>query len=369
MRSGLRTKEALAIILLTFAVVATTTLIHFSQLTRVLVQEVSGQAELIAKQIYAQSRRSLSQTHAGNPRDILRRDRELRSLLEASVGYSPYLLYALIADREGRTILHSEDEKEGSGAPNRPSFQELLSLGPVRRFQALYQEGKIYEATLPLRINGKPFGNIRLGIATSLLRRELNASVRQGLAIAGLALPLAWVVAMGFAHRKLGELRAMSLVDELTGLHNRRGFLFLAQQHVKIANRTKRGMLLLFADLDDMKQINDRLGHQQGDLALIDTATILKEIFREVDIIARIGGDEFAILAMEAAKDSADILRTRLQENFDACNAKGDRRYKLAISVGMSRYDPYTPCSIDELMARADASMYEQKQGKHRSER
>jgi diguanylate cyclase (GGDEF)-like protein len=143
----------------------------------------------------------------------------------------------------------------------------------------------------------------------------------------------------------------------------------LAQQHVKIANRTKRGMLLLFADLDDMKQINDRLGHQQGDLALIDTATILKEIFREVDIIARIGGDEFAILAMEAAKDSADILRTRLQENFDACNAKGDRRYKLAISVGMSRYDPYTPCSIDELMARADASMYEQKQGKHRSER
>lgn len=367
MRLGLRTKEALAIILLTFAVVGTTTLIHLSQLTRVIVQEVSGQAELIAKQIYAQSRRVLSHTHAGNPRDTLRRDRELRNLLEVSVGYSPYLLYALIADREGRTILHSEDGKEGSGASGRPGFQELLSLGPVARFQALYQEGNIYEATLPLSLNGKPFGSIRLGIATSLLRRELNASVRQGLAIAGLALPLAWLVAIGFAHRKLGELRAMSLVDELTGLHNRRGFVFLAQQHVKIASRTKRGMLLLYADLDDMKQINDRLGHHEGDLALIDTATILKETFREVDIIARIGGDEFGVIAIEVGKDSADILRIRLQENFDACNAKGGRPYKLAISVGVARYDPYIPCSIDELMARADASMYEEKQGKHQS--
>ena len=367
MRVGLRTKEALAIILLTFAVVATTTLIHFSQLTRVLVQEVSGQAELIAKQIYAQSRRSLSQTQSGNPREVLRRDRELRSLLEASVGYSPYLLYALIADREGRTILHSEDEKEDSGASNRRSFQELLSLGPVRRFQVLYQEGGIYEATLPLSLNGKPFGTIRLGIATSLLRRELNASLRQGVAIAGLALPLAWLVAMGFAHRKLGELRAMSLVDELTGLHNRRGFLFLAQQHVKIANRTKRGILLLFADLDDMKQINDRLGHHEGDLALIDTASVLKETFREADIVARIGGDEFAVIAIEGGEDSADILSARLQENFDARNANGGRRYQLAISVGMARYDPDNPCSIDELLARADASMYEQKQGKQQS--
>lgn len=367
MRLGLRTKEALAIILLTFAVVATTTLIHLSQLTRVIVQEVSGQAELIAKQIYAQSRRSLSQSHPGSPRDILRRDRELRNLLETSVGYSPYLLYALIADREGTTILHSEDGKEGSGASGRPGIQELLSLGPVARFQALYQKGNIYEATLPLSLNGKPFGSIRLGIATSLLRRELNASVRQGVAIAGLALPLAWLVAIGFAHRALAELRAMSLVDELTGLHNRRGFVFLAQQHVKISSRTKRGMFLLFADLDDMKQINDRLGHQQGDLALTDTAGILKETFREADIIARIGGDEFAILAIEAGKDSAEILEARLQANFDARNARGDRRYTLAISVGMARYDPFNPCSIDELMVRADASMYEQKQGKQQS--
>jgi diguanylate cyclase (GGDEF)-like protein len=143
----------------------------------------------------------------------------------------------------------------------------------------------------------------------------------------------------------------------------------LAQQHVKIANRTKRGMLLLYADLDDMKQINDRLGHQEGDLALIDTASVLKETFREADIIARIGGDEFAVIVIEVGKDSADILSARLQENVDARNANGGSRYKLAISVGMARYDPHNPCSIDELLARADASMYEQKQGKQQSER
>jgi diguanylate cyclase (GGDEF)-like protein len=364
---GLRTKEALVIILLTFAVVATTTLIHLSQLTPVVIEEVSGQAELIAKQIYAQSRRSLSQSHRRNPRDILRGDRELRNLLEASVGYSPYLVYALIADRQGRTILHSEDRKEGSNASSRPAFQELLSLGPIGRFQALYREGKVYEAALPLSLNGKPFGSIRLGIATSLLRRELNASVRQGVAVAALALPLAWLVAMGFAHRKLGELRAMSLIDELTGLNNRRGFLFLAQQHMKIANRTKRGMLVLYADLDRMKEINDRLGHREGDQALIDTAAVLKESFREADIIARIGGDEFAVIAIEAGKDSAEILEARLRDNFDARNARGDRRYTLAISVGIARYDPDSPCSLDELLARADASMYEQKHGKHQS--
>ena len=367
MRSGLRTKEALAIILLTFAVVATMTFIQFAQLTRVVVQEVSGQAELIAKQIYAQSRRALSQTHAGNPWDTIKGDRELRSLLEVSVGYSPYLLYALVADREGRAILHSEHEKEGSNVSPRPSLEALVSLGSVPRFRALYQGGNVFETTLPLSLNNKPFGTIRLGIATSLLRRELNASLRQGVVIAGLALLLAWLVAMGFAHRKLGDLRAMSLVDELTGLHNRRGFFYLGQQHMKIANRTKKAMLLLFADLDDLKQINDRLGHQEGDQALIDTATVLRATFREADIVARIGGDEFAILALEADKDSAVFLKTRLQANVDARNARGDRRFTLAISVGIARYDADSPCSVDELLVRADASMYEQKLGKHGS--
>src|SRR3990172_10973726 len=147
MRFGLKAKETVAITLLTFLVVATTTLIHLSQLTRVVVQEALRQGELIADQIYAQSRRSLSQGRGRTPQEILRRDPELRSLFDASVGYSPHLLYALIADQEGRTVLHSEREKEDSRAPERPSLRHLLALDPVSRFQGLYREGTIYEAS------------------------------------------------------------------------------------------------------------------------------------------------------------------------------------------------------------------------------
>jgi diguanylate cyclase (GGDEF)-like protein/putative nucleotidyltransferase with HDIG domain/PAS domain S-box-containing protein len=157
------------------------------------------------------------------------------------------------------------------------------------------------------------------------------------------------------------ELRNQALADELTGLYNRRGFIFLAQQQLKLANRTKMGMLLLFADFNNLKWINDTLGHHKGDLALIETANILKETFREPDIIARIGGDEFVVLATEVRKDSAQILISRLKENLDTLNARGRRSYKLSLSMGITRYDPESPCSIDELLARADSLMYEQK--------
>ncbi len=157
-------------------------------------------------------------------------------------------------------------------------------------------------------------------------------------------------------------LRALLLIDDLTGLYNRRGFFTLGQQQLKTANRTKMTMLLLFADFDDLKQINDTFGHPEGDRALVETAQVFRETFRESDIIARIAGDEFAVLAVETDKFSSDILATRLQENLEARNARKGRRYKLSLSTGLARYDPKHPCSIDELLARADKAMYEQKQ-------
>lgn len=210
MRFGIKGKEVVAITLLTLLVVATTTFIHLSQLTRVVVQEALQQAELIAKQMYARSSRSLSRARGRNPAEILRRDQELRTLLDASVGYSPHLLYALIADQKGKMILNSEREKEGSDAPERPSLEHLLSLDPIGRFRALYERGKIYETTLPLSLNNKPFGSIRLGITTSLLRRELNASLKESLALAGLTLPVAWLVAMGLGTLILKPIRRLT---------------------------------------------------------------------------------------------------------------------------------------------------------------
>jgi two-component system cell cycle response regulator len=156
-------------------------------------------------------------------------------------------------------------------------------------------------------------------------------------------------------------LRSLALIDELTGLYNRRGFLSIGGQHLKLADRAKREMVLFFADFDHLKQINDTLGHTEGDQALIETASILSDTFRKSDLIARLGGDEFAVLAIEARKNNVESITTRLQKNLEAYNAGEDRSYKLSLSVGASFYDPNEPCSIGELLDRADRSMYERK--------
>ena len=164
--------------------------------------------------------------------------------------------------------------------------------------------------------------------------------------------------------RLLEEVRDLSLTDELTKLHNRRGFLTLAEQQLKIANRIKRGMFLLFVDLDDLKGINDNLGHHEGDRALIAIADTLKETFRESDIIARIGGDEFVVLVIGTSEMTLEALITRLQENLNARNAKQNSHFKLSVSIGTAWYNPECPCSIDELLEQADKLMYEQKRSR-----
>lgn len=163
---------------------------------------------------------------------------------------------------------------------------------------------------------------------------------------------------------KRGEetLRTLSLVDDLTGLYNRRGFLTLAEQELKMANRLKRGMFLLFADLDDLKGINDNFGHREGDRALFAVANIIKETYRDPDIIARIGGDEFVVLAIEGASESsAENLRTRLNGNLGLFNSKRELSYPLSISLGVVRYDPDQPTSVEGLIAEADKRMYAEK--------
>lgn len=161
--------------------------------------------------------------------------------------------------------------------------------------------------------------------------------------------------------RQAQELRALSLEDELTGLHNRRGFHSMAEQLVKLADRSKREMSLLFMDLDNMKGINDTFGHKEGDRALIDTAGIFKKAFRSSDIIARLGGDEFVALLIDTPADRASVFTDRVQEMVDAHNAQAIRPYRISISIGMSCYDPKHPCTLDDFVAKADGLMYEQK--------
>jgi diguanylate cyclase (GGDEF)-like protein/PAS domain S-box-containing protein len=176
------------------------------------------------------------------------------------------------------------------------------------------------------------------------------------------------IVSKDITNRKEMEekLRTLSLSDELTGIYNRRGFFAMAEQQLKFANREKRGILIVCVDLDYLKVINDELGHQVGDLALIETAKVLKKTFRESDIVARVGGDEFVVLAQETSETNLESITIRLRENLNAINTNKKKIFELSLSMGITRYNPKESCSIDELVSRADKLMYEEKKQKQR---
>jgi len=160
------------------------------------------------------------------------------------------------------------------------------------------------------------------------------------------------------------ELCSLALTDDLTGLHNRRGFLALAHQQLKHAYRNSQEVLLFCADLDNLKFVNDSFGHQEGDQAIIRTAEALRHTFRNSDILARFGGDEFCVLAMEATRYSERAIQERLKENLRRCNA-GETRYSLSLSIGVARFEPFHAATVEELMSEADRKMYEQKRSRH----
>jgi diguanylate cyclase (GGDEF)-like protein len=161
------------------------------------------------------------------------------------------------------------------------------------------------------------------------------------------------------------KLQVLATTDELTGLYNRRGFFAIAEQQLKTAKRLERGLLLLSADLDNLKEINDKFGHQEGDIVLIEVANVFKESFRESDVVARIGGDEFVVFQMENIKTSTEIMTARLQEKLDLLNEKMGK-YLLSVSVGIAHSDPESTCSVYELLTQADKLMYEKKKQKQK---
>jgi diguanylate cyclase (GGDEF)-like protein/PAS domain S-box-containing protein len=158
------------------------------------------------------------------------------------------------------------------------------------------------------------------------------------------------------------ELENLSLVDDLTGLYNRRGFMALAEHRVKLAYRNGAVFSVAFVDLDGLKQINDALGHQAGNQALVDAAGILKNCFRESDILGRLGGDEFALFIAEA--DHKEIIR-RIHEKLHISNSEPGRPHQLSFSIGIVLGNAEKNLDITALLESADALMYQQKRHKN----
>ena len=159
------------------------------------------------------------------------------------------------------------------------------------------------------------------------------------------------------------ELAAVQLatMDELTMLSNRRGFEALSQHALGLCKRLEKPASMMFFDLNLFKQINDRFGHAEGDRALTKFAQILKEAFRESDVLGRLGGDEFAVLLTNASLETSDAVLGRFSQHVEEYNRESQRGYDILYSVGTVQYDSSRHGNVPDLMAEADTLMYEQK--------
>jgi diguanylate cyclase (GGDEF)-like protein len=168
------------------------------------------------------------------------------------------------------------------------------------------------------------------------------------------------------AERKLAEeaLRNLSLTDQLTGLYNYRGFLNLAEHHARTSRRSQTRSLLIYADMDGLKEINDTLGHRAGSTAISAVAEILRRTFRDCDIIARLGGDEFAVLVPNVEPPDSAKLLDRLEQSLQSYNEEGKHEFTIALSIGAVEIDHEEGLNIEDQMARADAVMYREKRKK-----
>ncbi|MBP1660554.1 MAG: sensory box/GGDEF family protein [Candidatus Aminicenantes bacterium] len=230
--------------------------------------------------------------------------------------------------KDQHAIVRREDEKRAKGISDRYELAFLHKDGSRRTF--LVSGGP--------RVQGAQFGGT-LAVLTDITQRKAMEV----------------------------EIKALSLRDELTTLYNRRGFLTLAEQQLKTASRLKKKIALLYLDMDNLKRINDTSGHPTGDRAIAEIAFILKKSFREADIVGRMGGDEFSVLAMETNRPlDSGVLVQRLQEKLDHFNARSaaEAGFNLSVSVGVFTREPDHPATIEEMLSRADMLMYDEKRAK-----
>jgi diguanylate cyclase (GGDEF)-like protein len=167
--------------------------------------------------------------------------------------------------------------------------------------------------------------------------------------------------------RQQEQLRAMSMSDEMTRLHNRRGFSLLAEQHARVAHRHKLPFGIVFADLNGLKDVNDSQGHEAGDQMIRSVADVLRKTFRESDIIARLGGDEFVALLPNADPSMRNTIAARLRDGLAEHSAPAAPAQRLSVSVGITFFDPEHPLSLSELMVEADRLMYADKREQRRA--
>jgi signal transduction histidine kinase len=193
---SLRAREALALIAVVLVVVAVSTLAHLASVAQITMRSAADQGQLLARQLFHQSARAVART-ADPSVAALRTEPGLRALMEGMVGYSRVVVYAVIVDPAGRAVVHSDPALEGSTPVDRDGLESLLGLGDLRLAVALLATPRIYEARLPLQLGDRPFGAVRVGISTSLVREELRTALLHSVTLGVLAILVALAAGLG----------------------------------------------------------------------------------------------------------------------------------------------------------------------------
>jgi diguanylate cyclase (GGDEF)-like protein len=166
-------------------------------------------------------------------------------------------------------------------------------------------------------------------------------------------------------NRMQNEIHGLTLRDELTGLYNFRGFNLFADQAFRLARRAQIPFGVLFIDMDNLKIINDELGHSVGSVSLVETAKLLTATFRETDVIGRLGGDEFVVAGQFDSNEIASAIE-RLRAGAAAKTQLAGNRFFLSLSMGYAATDHAADETLKSVVARADKAMYKEKHAKKR---
>ncbi len=202
-------REFLVIITVILSVLAVATVAHLTSVARITLRAASDEGEMLARQLFHQSARGIEGSE-WTSLEALRSNPGIRALLEGIVGYSHTVVYAAIADPAGRAVVHSDPAQEGTPLPSRESLKTVLAWGTPRTVALMLGEPQVYEAQLPIRLGDRPFGTVRVGISTSLLRRELTQALVQSLVLAATSLVVALAVGLGAGRILLQSLRRIA---------------------------------------------------------------------------------------------------------------------------------------------------------------
>jgi len=261
---------------------------------------------------------------------------EKGTFLDANLRFCELFGYSL-SEIKGRNIddglIHPSDKIEEGKKLSIKGLEGYLSYEAIRK----KKDGTLFFVSIsatPLVIDGKIKGEI--GIYIDITQRKQLEE----------------------------KLEKLSRIDSLTGCYNRGYGLELLDRQIKLSHRSKSPLLLAFLDIDKFKPINDTFGHDEGDKVLKEVVKLFKSTLREIDIICRMGGDEFLLIFPDNSLKDASQIKERLNKNLVELNQILKKPYNIEISIGLSEYDPENPLPMDELIRIADQKMYEEKNNK-----